>query len=78
MYFLLVYDRMRNLLLHEQQFESHREALRARFRAEGNYSSDETEVVVVGAESRGELLKSHGRYFLSLRQLADRAEETLA
>lgn len=80
MYFLLIYDRERSQLLVEQQFERRREALQARFAAEKEYRDDDRkiEVVVVGAPSRQALMRTHGRYFLSLRELAERASGAVA
>jgi hypothetical protein len=73
-YFLLVYDRERGVLLAEQEFESRRDALQARFSAEKQHRDSDynVEVVVVGAASREDLQRTHGRYFLTLRELASR------
>jgi hypothetical protein len=70
---LLVYDRAAGRLLREQVFEARDDALRARFVAEKQYRGLEAqvEVVVLGARSRDALLQTHGRYFLSLDELAE-------
>jgi len=47
-----------------------REAIRARFEAEGqNRGNSDIEVVVLGSRSREELLKTHSRYFRSAREM---------
>lgn len=77
-HFLLVYDRSTRLLLSETEFLSHLDALEARFQAERERQSADIEIVVVSAKSRASLMKTHGRYFLNLRELADRADRTLS
>lgn len=70
---LVVYDRSAGRLLREQQFEHRRDALAARFEAERQYRDHSNiEVVVLGARSRADLLRTHARYFLSLDELAAR------
>jgi len=73
-HFLLVYDRSEGRLLHEERYESHVDALRARFvvEAEHESGSGDIEVVVLGAGSREDLLRTHARYFRSLEELASR------
>lgn len=80
MYYLLVYDRAAGTLLDQTVYERHRDALRGRFAVEKMHrdASHNIEVVVVGAESEDDLHRTHGRYFLSLAQLADRAAEVFA
>ena len=70
---LLVYDRAAGRLLREQAFEARGDALQARFEAEEEYRGREAEieVVVLTARSRDALLRTHGRYWLSLSQLAE-------
>jgi hypothetical protein len=47
-----------------------REAIRARFEAERqNRGNSDIEVVVLGSQSREELLKTHSRYFRSAREM---------
>ncbi|TDQ53767.1 hypothetical protein [Actinorugispora endophytica] len=70
--FLLVYDRSRGELLRETEFDNTREAMRARFAAEDAYQGQNIEVVVLSAQSRDDLLQTHGRYFLSMNQLIER------
>ena len=74
MYFLLVYDRQAGALTAERQFDSRGEALEARFKIEKQHRDErrDIKVVVVGAPSREALMRTHGRYFLSFDQLADR------
>ena len=74
MYYLLVYEPETSSLLVERSFVLRGEALQERFAAEKKYrdSGKNVEVVIVGAESREALLRTHGRYFLSLDELADR------
>lgn len=67
-YFLLVYDRSKGVLLSEEEFESEDRALDERFEVEKRIP-DDVEVVVLGAESREALRKTHSRYFTSLRDL---------
>jgi hypothetical protein len=70
---LVVYDRATGRVLHEREYEQRREALSARFAAERQYrDSSSIEVVVLGARTRADLLRTHARYFLSLDQLAAR------
>ncbi len=74
MYFLLVYDRERGVLLSERVFESREDALQSRFRSEKEHrdGGHNVEIVVVGAASREDLQRTHGRYFFSLRELGER------
>ncbi|HEX7165793.1 MAG TPA: hypothetical protein VF230_02315 [Acidimicrobiales bacterium] len=67
-YFLLVYDRSKGVLLSEEEFESEDRALDERFEVEKRIP-DDVEVVVLGAESREALQKTHSRYFTPLRDL---------
>jgi hypothetical protein len=71
-HYLLVYDRAKGHVLRERTFTSRAEALRARFKAEREHSSDggNVEVVVLSAKSREDLLRTHSRYFLTLAELA--------
>jgi len=69
---LVVYDRAKAKLLEERVFGSKAEALAARFDAEATYrqGGENIEVVVLAAESREDLMRTHSRYFFSLRELA--------
>lgn len=73
-YFLLVYNRAAGELLGEQEFSGRAEALRARFAMEKEHRTggENVEVVVVGARSRNDLLRTHARYFLTMDELARR------
>jgi hypothetical protein len=72
-HFLLVYDRDAGLLVRKQRYEIGTEAMRARFVAEGEFAGrPEIEIVALVAESEEDLRVTHGRYFLSLTELADR------
>ncbi len=70
-HFLLVFDRSRGRLLSERTFGDHRSALEERFKAERLHREQpEIEVVVLTAESRAALRRTHARYFQSLSDLA--------
>jgi hypothetical protein len=72
-HFLLVYDRDAGKLLRKQRYEVGADAMRARFAAESEFAErPEIEIVALVAESEEDLLVTHGRYFLSLTELADR------
>jgi hypothetical protein len=72
-HFLLVYDRDAGKLLRKQVFAERADAMHARFRAESEFGGQrEIEIVALDAESEKELQRTHGRYFLSLSELADR------
>lgn len=72
-HFLLVYDRPRGRLLREQAYDDHRTALVERFAAERKHRGDPNiEVVVLSAESRDAIRRTHGRYFHSVSELASR------
>ena len=76
-HFLLVYDRAAGRLLNEECFAERRDALMARLRNEKAYRDEmpNVEIVVIGAPSREQLLRTHGRYFLTLDELAQRIAE---
>ncbi len=72
-HFLLVYDRAAGQLVRNEIFAHGSEAMQARFRAESEFAGRrEIEIVAVDAESEEELRRTHGRYFLSLTELAGR------
>jgi hypothetical protein len=72
-HFLLVYDRDAGKLVRKQVFAERADAMQARFRAESEFANRrEIEVVALDAESEQELQRTHGRYFLSLAELAGR------
>ncbi|MGH8905933.1 MAG: hypothetical protein ACRD0K_05345 [Egibacteraceae bacterium] len=71
-YFLLVYDQLKGEVLEFQEFQDHErlEALAARFEREAQtLRQTHIEVVVLGAESREALERTHARYFKSPRQI---------
>lgn len=71
-HFLLVYDRPRGQIVHERIFEDVKEALAERFRMERQHRSDrDLEVVVLSADSREALQRTHARYFRTLSELAN-------
>ncbi|SCD47165.1 hypothetical protein E6P78_30980 [Streptomyces sp. A0958] len=70
---LVVYDRSAGRLLREEQYDRRQDALRARFATEREFKGrSNVEVVVLGANNRNDLLKTHARYFLGLDELAAR------
>lgn len=73
-YSVLIYDRTAGKLLRESEYEHRSTALQARFDAEVEFRGREKdiEVVVLGARSRSDLLRTHARYFLSASELAQR------
>jgi hypothetical protein len=77
MYTMLVYDRHQAEVLERAEFDSKSEALAARFEAEDRlqYNSEHIEIVVLGARTRDDLMRTHSRYFLTLRQLLNEVGE---
>jgi len=72
-HFLLIYDRKAGKLLLNQEFATDVAALDARFAAESEYGvQGNIEIVAISAASEDELMKSHGRYFLTGEQLGRR------
>jgi hypothetical protein len=72
-HFLLIYDRDAGRLVRQQRYDGGPEAMRARFAAETEFAGHpEIEIVALVAESEAALRATHGRYFLSLTELADR------
>jgi hypothetical protein len=72
-HFLLIYDRSAGVLIRQQEFRSSLDAMNARFAAETEYEQrSDVEVVAIDARSEADLHRSHGRYFYSLAELADR------
>jgi hypothetical protein len=70
-YFLLVYDRRLGRLIDEVEFDDEKDALSSRFareRAE-RATPDDVEIVVLGAQSRSALERTHARYFKSPSEL---------
>jgi hypothetical protein len=76
MTFLLVYDRDAGKLLEMKRFADRKRAMEERFRAEARFGNRrEIEIVALTADSEEELMRTHGRYFLGLDELADRIGE---
>ena len=72
-YFLLVYDKRRELLLQSDAYpiERRSDALRERSHLQRKYFNvPEIEVVLLGAEQYEDLEKTHARYFKTRAQLA--------
>ena len=70
-HYLLVFDRAHGRLLSEKPYNDHRTALEARFKAERLHRSNpEIEVVVLTAESKEALRRTHARYFQSVSDIA--------
>jgi len=73
-YYLLVYDRHKgSLLVDPAAYSSDRrgEAVDERFRLERMYRLDpNVEVVLLGAESRADLERTHARYFKTFQEIA--------
>lgn len=72
-HFLLIYDREAGTLVRQEVFADGSEVMQARFRAEAEFADRRgIEVVALDAESEEALRRTHGRYFLSLAELAGR------
>jgi hypothetical protein len=71
-YFLLVYDRSAGEILREEEFPEaaadQAMARRAQLKLE-SIARPDIEVVVLGAGSRDELVRTHARYFQSVREM---------
>ncbi|MCW2545504.1 MAG: hypothetical protein JWM40_3056 [Frankiales bacterium] len=77
-HFLIVFDRATGELVSEVEFDDATEAHRVRFETErGLKDAATTEVVVLTAEDRDALRRTHGRYFESLSSIAARASREL-
>lgn len=69
-YFLLAYDRPRGEILSESEFGTWQEGMTARFMAERIYrDKPDVEIVLLGAESREALRKTHRRYFETIGEM---------
>jgi hypothetical protein len=70
-HYLLIYDRRQGKVIRSIEFSRADAALTARFDAEREFSGQpEIEVVVLGADSRQELTRTHSRYFKDVYELA--------
>ena len=73
-HYLLIYDRHQGKVIRQVPFSRADTALAARFDAEREFSGQpEIEIVVLGADSRQELIRTHSRYFKGLHELAETA-----
>jgi hypothetical protein len=69
-HYLIVFDRPRGRILELREFNERHAAVQARFQEERRRAGQpEIEIVILGAESREALERTHGRYFKNLRQL---------
>lgn len=72
-HFVLIYDRRAGQLVRQEEHVSSQDAMRARFKAEVEFEDQpDIEVVALDAASEEELRRTHGRYFLTLAELAER------
>jgi hypothetical protein len=79
LHFLLVFDRIQGRVLSERRFTDHRKALEERFRAERLHRANPgIEVVVLTAESKEALRRTHARYFQSVSELASMRRQQVA
>jgi hypothetical protein len=69
-YFLVIYDRASGEVRLRDFGAAREDALKARFEAEQSGLDEETEVVVLSANSRDDLERTHSRYFHSVSELA--------
>ncbi len=72
--FLIVYDQIKGVVISLTEFaDSERaRALDRRFELERRFQDEPNlEVVALGADSREDLERTHGRYFKTVAQLAD-------
>jgi hypothetical protein len=69
-HYLMVFDRPRGEILELRPFSDRKDAVRARFEEERRRAGQlEVEIVVLSAESREALERTHSRYFKDLGQL---------
>ena len=68
--YLLVFDRLRGVLLEEREFDDRSEALKARFAAEREGRPAHIEIVVLNADSPEAIRRTHARYFQSASEMA--------
>ncbi len=78
-YFLVIYNRPRTEIITLQEFGDYRSAATERRARELEYRSrPDIEVVVLGAENKSAIEKTHSRYFKNERELADLLCRTIA
>jgi hypothetical protein len=71
-HFLVVFDRPQGRVLREEAYDDERAALAERFRTEKLHRGNpDVEVVVLSAESREALRRTHARYFMTISELAN-------
>jgi hypothetical protein len=70
-YYLVVFNRGDQKILHLTEFEDADTAVRQRFALEAATLESDVEVVVLGAESQEALELTHSRYFGVRPELAD-------
>lgn len=75
-HYTLVYDRPSGEILYLERFDDSHAALEERHERERVRTSDQ-EVVVLGAESFSQLIRTHSRYFFTVQELAERAYSTI-
>lgn len=77
-YYLLNYDRKEGQLRSIRSFVDASEATRQRFRLELEFiNQPEVEIVVLGAESEGQLRETHRRFFSTIEELASAMTHSL-
>jgi len=70
-HFLVIFDRATGRVLREESFEDRSKALEARFEAERLHRKSATiEIVVLSANSKEDLHRTHARYFRTVGELA--------
>jgi hypothetical protein len=73
-HYLIIHDRPSGELVRLERFEDSKEALNERFKAERwVQAGEDREIVVLSASSLADLRRTHGRYFLTLSELSERA-----
>ena len=71
-YFLLTYDRRRGALISESEYDQteHQAAMAARASAVAHHiKNPNVEVVLLGAHSRDDLMRTHSRYFRTIKEI---------
>lgn len=69
-YYVLVYDRRRGVVLDDREHTDRVQALEDRARAIAMHMSEpDVEVVLLGAQSRDDLLRTHSRYFKTVEEI---------